>query len=47
MEKKDKPKKGFFARLMDKLDKRMEEKAKAAPCCSPKDKPEGGSCCSK
>ena len=40
-------KKGFIARLIEKLDKKMEEKAKSAPCCSPKDKHEGGSCCSK
>jgi len=46
MEKNDKPKKGFIARLIDKLDKKMKEKAKAAPCCSPKDKSKDGPCCS-
>ena len=31
-------KKNFFARLVEKLDKKMEEKAKAKPCCDSKDK---------
>lgn len=26
-------KKGFFGRLADKLDKKMQEKAKSSPCC--------------
>jgi len=43
---KQEEKKGFFKRMMDKLDKKMEEKAKNAPCCSPgKDKEKGSSCC--
>lgn len=43
---KDDRKKSFFARLLDKLDKKMEEKAKSLPCC-PKPLDKGGnSCCS-
>ncbi len=43
---KDGKKKSFFARLFDKLDKKMEEKAKSSPCCcKPSDKGDG-SCCS-
>ena len=42
-----KPKKGFFARLFDKLDKKIEEKAKAGSCCCKSDGSEGKkSCCS-
>ncbi len=43
MEKKE-AKKGFFAKLMEKLDKKLEEKAKKnTGCCLPK---EGdGGCC--
>lgn len=37
-------KKKFFARLIEKLDKKMEEKAKEKPCCS---KEKGKSCCSR
>ncbi|MBU1913209.1 MAG: hypothetical protein KKB22_06745 [Candidatus Omnitrophica bacterium] len=40
-----KTKKGFFSRMFEKLDKKMEEKAKSGPCCKPSDKG-GGSCCS-
>jgi hypothetical protein len=37
--------KGFFAWLVEKIDKKMEEKAKKSPCsCSPKDG--NNSCCS-
>jgi hypothetical protein len=40
-------KKGFFARWMDKLDKKMEEKAKSGHCCCKgNEKEEGKSCCS-
>ncbi len=39
-------KKGFLARLFDKLDKKMEEKAKS-PCCCKGNTDEGKkSCCS-
>jgi hypothetical protein len=41
-----KTKKGFFSRMFEKLDRKMEEKAKSQPCCpKPTDKG-GGSCCS-
>ena len=44
---KEKQKKGFFARLLDKLDKKMEEKAKSGSCCCKGDDSEGKkSCCS-
>ena len=39
-------KKGFFGRLIEKLDKKMEKKAKAKPCCENKDKGKNNSCCS-
>jgi len=39
-------KKGFFARLIDKLDKKMQEKAKANSCCGGENKSEKKSCCS-
>jgi hypothetical protein len=39
-----KEKKGFFSRMLDKLDKKMEVKAKENKCCSGSDK--GKSCCS-
>ena len=40
-------KKGFFANLFDRLDKKLEEKAKSSPCCCKSDKNEGNkSCCS-
>ena len=42
---KENKKKSFFARLFDRLDKKMEEKAKSQPCCKPSDKG-GNSCCS-
>lgn len=39
------PKKGFFGRLFEKLDKSLEEEAKKKPCCQPKDGKDGSSCC--
>jgi len=39
-------KKGFIGRLIEKLDKKMEEKSKAKPCCDNKDESKGKSCCS-
>ncbi len=41
---KDKKKKGFFGRIMDKLDKKLEEKSKKSSCCG-SDKDKGSSCC--
>lgn len=44
-EKKGK-KKSFFSGLIEKLDKKIQEKARSSGgCCGPSDK-EGGSCCS-
>jgi len=41
--------KGFLAKLFEKLDKKMQEKAKEPSCCcssQPKgEKSKGGSCC--
>jgi len=36
-------KKGFIARLMEKFDKRLEEKSKSSGCCS-SNKGKGSSC---
>lgn len=39
--------KGFFAKLFDKLDKKMQEKAKSGSCCCKGDnKEDKKSCCS-
>ena len=44
----NKPKKqGFFSRLIEKLDKKMKEKAKAKPCCENKGKSGDSPCCSR
>lgn len=39
-------KRNFFGRLMERLDKKMEEKAKTKSCCDKKEKNKGKSCCS-
>ena len=39
-----KKKKGFIARIMEKLDKKLEEKSKSSGCCS-SSKNKGSSCC--
>jgi len=45
-ENSEKPKKkSFIAMLFEKLDKRMEEKAKSKPCCCKPEDKEGKSCC--
>ncbi|NQT28100.1 MAG: hypothetical protein HQ570_00705 [Candidatus Omnitrophica bacterium] len=44
--KKSEKKKSFFGRLIEKLDKKIEEKAKTKPCCDSKNKNKGKSCCS-
>ena len=44
---KSKKKKSFIGKLIEKLDRRMEEKAKTKPCCGSKDEDKGKSCCSK
>lgn len=41
---KPKKKKGFFGKMIEKLDKKMEEKAKKSSCCG-SDKDKGSSCC--
>ena len=33
--------KGFLARLVEKLDKKMQERAQSKPCCSVKNNPKG------
>jgi hypothetical protein len=41
-------KKGFLGKIMEALDKKMEEKAKKSPCCGGSDHPnkeKGSSCC--
>ena len=40
-------KKGFFGRLIEKLDKKMEEKAKTRSCCGNKSKDKDKPCCSR
>ena len=42
----EKRRKGFFARMIDKMDKKMQEKAKAKSCCGGEDNPGKKSCCS-
>lgn len=43
-QKSENKKKGFFAKLMEKMDKSMKEKSSKKSCCSgSKDK--GSSCC--
>ncbi|MDP3042714.1 MAG: hypothetical protein Q8N62_08360 [Candidatus Omnitrophota bacterium] len=42
----EKVKRGFFARMIEKLDKKMEEKAREGKCCGGSDKKERKSCCS-
>ena len=39
-------KKGFIGRIVEKLDKKIEQKAKSSCCCSGgKGKDKGSSCC--
>jgi len=38
-------KRGFLGKLIEKLDKKMEEKAKTKPCCDNQGKNKGASCC--
>jgi len=40
-------KKGFWARWLEKLDRKMEEKSKSKSCCGGDSDSRGGSCCSK
>lgn len=42
-----KTKKGFFSRMIEKFDKKMEEKSKSKSCCcGDKNNPGNKSCCS-
>jgi len=43
--KKAKNKKGFIAKIMDKLDKKLEEQAKGASCCNNSNNDKGKPCC--
>jgi len=43
---KSEKKKSFFGKLIEKLDKKMEEKSKAKSCCDSKDRGKGKACCS-
>lgn len=36
---------GFFARVMEKLDKKLDEKSRSSGCCPDNDKKDGSSCC--
>lgn len=45
-EKKINKVKQLFSRLWEKLDKKIEEKAKSKPCCCGSDGKEKNSCCS-
>jgi len=38
-------KKGFFARIIYKLDKKMREKTKSVPCCCGQNNKGKNSCC--
>ena len=38
-------KRGFLARMIDKLDKKMQEKTKSGSCCSGKGNKGKNSCC--
>lgn len=43
--KDQKSNKGFWSQLLDKLDKKIEEKSKKSSCCGPSNKEKGSSCC--
>lgn len=45
MKTKPEKKKGFFARLLEKLDKNLEEKSKKKTCCGSGPDSKGSSCC--
>lgn len=38
-------KKGWFAKLIEKIDKKMEAKSRQGCCCNSKDPKKGSSCC--
>jgi len=43
--KKEIKAKGFFGRLIEKMDRKMQEKAKKSPCGCSGDKKGDNSCC--
>lgn len=43
--KKARNKKSFIAKIMDKLDKKLEEKSKDTSCCNNSNKGKGKPCC--
>ena len=43
-EKKVNKKKNFFVKMMDKLDKKLEEQSKGTSCCANSNKDKGKSC---
>jgi hypothetical protein len=46
VEKENAPQKGWFGKWLEKLDKKMEAKAREGGCCcAPKDPKKGSSCC--
>jgi hypothetical protein len=46
-DKKEEKKKGFFSKLFEKLDQKLEERSKKTGCgCSAKKNNNGDSCCS-
>lgn len=40
-----KKEKGFFAKMAEKLDKKLKEKAENSCCCGSNQTNKGGSCC--
>ena len=44
--KDSKKKKGFLGKLIEKLDKKMQDMAKKKSCCGSGDNDKGKSCCS-
>lgn len=45
LESSVKTKKGFIAKLLERLDQKLETKAKQAPCCDKSGKKKGSGCC--
>lgn len=44
-EESKKEKKGFISSILEKLDKKLSEKAKKNPCCGSNNEKKGPSCC--
>lgn len=45
-QKAEEKKKGFFSKLIEKLDKKLEAKSKQSGCCCGPKNDKGDSCCS-